>query len=275
MPAGVTPGLTPYWPACSAGRRGNTWADSRLARLQCRPGNTWADSRLAHLQCRLAASGPGSDGISPEPTTAAPACPPVSRQLSGPPALDGRDQTHHPWLPAATAAAAAAAAARVQATGPDLAPAPRRRRRQLHRLLDQTQLLRHDVAHDELLDLAGDRLREVVSELDVARYLVVGDLRDRQRVSVRDVAKVSYRDQYQRGSRRYEWILVPLGRERRKRERRSSAIRRKHCLKNSEPAASGMSAGVMKCAQTADHSPPLLLLAYRRHQCRGGRGGGG
>ena len=40
----------------------------------------------------------------------------------------------------------------------------------------QSQLGNHALAHDELLDLPGHRHREFVDELDVARYLVVGDL---------------------------------------------------------------------------------------------------
>src|SRR5437667_1657355 len=44
-------------------------------------------------------------------------------------------------------------------------------------LLDrQPQFADHLLAHQELLDLAGDGHREVVDEFDVARDLVMGDL---------------------------------------------------------------------------------------------------
>src|SRR6516162_5993838 len=43
-------------------------------------------------------------------------------------------------------------------------------------LQGQTQLVDHLLAHQELLDLAGDGHREAVDEFDIARHLVMGDL---------------------------------------------------------------------------------------------------
>src|ERR1700722_18819844 len=48
----------------------------------------------------------------------------------------------------------------------------------------QPQLVDRTLAHDEFLDLAGDRHREFVDELDVARHLVVGDLLAAERLDV-------------------------------------------------------------------------------------------